>query len=170
METYPVSESFLPPGDHQPFSKTVVSTSLTTTPTGIIQQTTSTSTSFLSPPEPAPDFPNNSPNRPFTTTDEIYVMHTCRYGDCMGNCINTPTDSLATSHQVASILSTHYREADPATINSAVNDVIARLERDRKRRQYPARQWTPSPVPFFRGQEILEPLSRMFHYRQLLTL
>lgn len=170
METHPTTaESFLPPSDHQPFSTTVVSTSLTATLTGIIQQTTSTSTSFLSTSESMPDFPENSSNRAFTTIEERHPMHLCPYNDCTGGCTNTPPDFVTASHQVALLLSTYDPDADPATIHSAASQAIGLLEREKKRRKYPSRQWTPSPIPFFGGQGISEPLSRILHDHQLLT-
>ena len=171
METYPaVSESFLPPADHQPFSSTLVATSLTATSTGIIQQTTSTSTSFLSTPEPVLDFPRDRSNRDFTTTSGMHPVCRSPNDDCNGDCHNRHTDIVTTSHLVASLLSTSYPSADPAIVDSAVNAAIGLLERDGRRREYPRRQWTPSPVPLFRPQGISEPLPCMLRYRQLLTL
>ena len=170
IDTHPVtSESFLPSADRQPFSTTVVSTSLTATPTGIIQQTTSTSTSFVSTAEHAPDLPENSSNRTFTNIDERYPMHTCIYNDCICNCINTSRDSITASYQVNLALSTLDPEADQGIIQSATDLAIELVERERKRRKYSRRQLTPSPVPFFGGQGISELLSRMLHDLRLLT-
>ena len=150
MEMHPLtSESFLPRADHQPFSTTVVSTTMTATmATGIVQQTISPS--LQSTPEAAASFAERSSSRTFPD--------------------NTRPDILTTTHQVASVLSTYDPDADPATLNSAVSLAITLLEREKIRREYPARRWTPSPVPFFGGQGILEPPSRTLHYRPLLTL